>query len=78
MNTPTATEINLESEETVRVHADISKDAEMKLRLRALMHQSVTGVRITRKQYLEKLINDDVAKVKGASLREVTKRKAIG
>lgn len=73
----TAESLQLTPETTVRVHADISHEAEMKLRLRALQHQARTGVRVTRKQYLEKLINDDVANVKGASLREVTQRKLI-
>lgn len=66
----------LEAEETVRVYADISRDAEMKLRLRALHHQATTGIRVTRKEYLEKLIKDDVARVNGASLREVSSRKS--
>lgn len=70
-----ATALDLESDETVRVHADISRNAEMKLRLRCIQEQQRTGVKTTRKQYLEKLINDDVAKIAGASLREISTRR---
>lgn len=69
------TELNLQAEKTVRVYADISAQSEFKLRMRAMSHQALTGIRMTRKQYLEKLISDDVAKVKGASMREITVRK---
>lgn len=67
--------LELTAEKTVRIYADVSADADMKLKLRALHHQMETGIRVTRKQYLEKLISDDIAKVNGASLREVTTRK---
>lgn len=67
-------ELILSPEDTVRVHADISRDAEYKLRLRALQLQRDTGTRVTRKAYLEKLILDDVAKVEGASKRELRSR----
>lgn len=67
--------LNLETEETVRVHCDISRDEEMKMRLRCIQIQQETGQRMTRKAYLEKLIRDDVAKVSGASLREVNMRR---
>lgn len=73
--TTDAAELNLKEEKTVRVYADISAAAEMKLRLRTLAHQMASGVRMTRKEYLEKLIADDVANVKGASIREISARK---
>jgi len=63
--------------ELVRVYADISADVELKLRMRTLLAQRESGVKMTRKQYLEKLINDDAAKVNGASVREVTRRKLV-
>lgn len=69
-----ASELNLKPEETVRIYADISKEAEMKLRVCTLLHQQKLGKKITRKEYLEKLIADDIARVKGASLREVVQR----
>jgi len=65
----------LDPEELVRVYCDISRDAELKLRLRCIQLQQETGRRYTRKEYLEKLIADDIAKVSGASLREVNARR---
>lgn len=70
--------LNLVPEELVRVYCDISRDAEMKLRLRCIQLQEQDGRKYTRKQYLEKLILDDVGKVKGASFKEVRRRKQGG
>lgn len=68
-------ELNLKPENTVRVYCDIDVEAELKIRFRLLQLRRELGKRITRKEYLEKLIADDIAKVKGASFREVTQRR---
>jgi hypothetical protein len=67
-------EINVEAEQTIRVYVDITRDVERKVRLRCMLMENASGRKITRKEYLEKLIADDIAKVQGASLREVSSR----
>lgn len=69
------TQLDLDPQVTVRVYADISAESEMKLRLRCIQMQREDGRKYTRKEYLEKLIEEDVAKVSGASLREVKARR---
>lgn len=68
-------ELNLKPENTVRVYCDIDAEAELKIRFRCLQLRQQTGKKFTRKEYLEKLISDDIAKVQGASIREVTQRR---
>lgn len=67
--------VKVSPEETVRVYADIDVEAEARLKMRAIHYGIETGQRVNRKQYLEKLIADDVAKVQGAALRIVTRTK---
>lgn len=68
-------DLNLKPESTVRVYCDIDVEAELKIRFRLLQLRREMGRRITRKEYMEKLITDDLAKVKGASFREVKQRR---
>lgn len=74
MNAPA--ELKLQVERTQRVYCDISVEAEANMRLRCVQMTLEKGRRITRKEYLESLIAEDIAKnCKGASLREVSQRR---
>jgi hypothetical protein len=68
-------ELKLNPDETKRVYVDITRDMDMKIRIRCFTMEAKTGRKITRREYLENLIREDIAKVKGASLREITMRK---
>jgi hypothetical protein len=61
--------LKLQEEQTVRIYCDVSHDIEMKMRMRAITLQQELQRRFTRKDYLEYLVSQDVAKIKGASLR---------
>lgn len=78
MNTTSTetTSLNLAPEDLIRVYVDITRDLERKFRARLLSLELEHGRKFTRKDYLEKLIADDLAQVKGASLREVSQRKS--
>jgi hypothetical protein len=68
-------ELKLTEEKLTRVVCDISAEVEMQLQLRVIHAGLQLGRKITRKEYFEKLILDDVAKVGGASLRTIKQRK---
>ncbi len=70
-----AEDLKLEAEKTTRIYCDVDADTEMKLQLRVIQVGMERGRKITRKEYFEKLILDDVAKVKGASLHTIQQRK---
>lgn len=75
-DTQDAVAVKTEALDTVRVYVDIERSIEQKAKMRALQIELETGKRTTRKEYLERLILDDCAKVKGAALREIKSRKS--
>ena len=69
-----AAELKITADNTIRVYADISVEAEAKLRMRTAQHQRDLGRRVTRREYLEHLIEQDIAHVNGASVRTISQR----
>lgn len=62
------------AEETIRVYADISQTAYLKIRLRCAQVGVEKGRAVSRKEYLEYLIEQDIQKVAGSSARIVDHR----
>lgn len=71
------TRINTTAERTTRIYVDIDADLERRCRMRALMLEQELHKRMTRKSYIEYLIQQDTEKVKGASLTVIKKRPAL-
>lgn len=71
MNAPVAA-LNLQAEEEkIRVYADINASSYLRLKLRCAQVGIEKQRAISRKEYLEWLIEQDCAKVAGASVRVI-------